>query len=77
MKNTNPIQQIRIAASARPLEGLRLLIAEDEADTRTLLMFMRKQQGVLVQSAASAQQAMVCLETHVTDILISDIGLPQ
>ncbi|MBD0335975.1 MAG: PAS domain S-box protein [Cyanobacteria bacterium Co-bin13] len=58
------------------LEGIRILIAEDEVDTREFITFMLEQTGAVVTAVASAPAALSALATSLPDILISDIGMP-
>ncbi len=63
-------------ANAAVLDGLRLLVVDDEADTRELLGYVLGERGAAVQTAASAQEAMEVLERWQPDLLLSDIGMP-
>ncbi|HEU4403914.1 MAG TPA: ATP-binding protein [Polyangiaceae bacterium] len=56
--------------------GLRVLVVEDEADTRALLAFALGQCGALVTEAAGAAEALACLERERFDVLVSDVGMP-
>jgi PAS domain S-box-containing protein len=58
------------------LEGLRLLIVDDEADTRTLLKAVLEQCGASVVAVASASEALTLLKETRPDVLISDLGMP-
>lgn len=59
------------------LEGLNVLIVDDDADSRTMLALLLNQHGVTVQPAASADEALAILEQWKPDIIISDIGMPE
>jgi CheY-like chemotaxis protein len=59
------------------LHSLRILIVEDEPDTRDFLLRLLASQGAEVRGAASATEALALFETNTPDILISDIGLPD
>ncbi len=61
------------------LEGLRVLVVDDEADMRELLMTMLKQYGAEVTALASADEALSVLTTNpgMYDVLLSDIGMPH
>ena len=59
------------------MEGLRVLIVEDEADTREMLMMMFTQNHALAKSVRSASEALELMEKWVPDILLSDIGMPD
>lgn len=58
------------------LEGLKVLVVDDEADTRELLRVGLGQCGAEVMTAGSAQEALAAIEESRPDLLISDIGMP-
>jgi CheY-like chemotaxis protein/nitrogen-specific signal transduction histidine kinase len=58
------------------LEGARILVVEDEVDARELMCTLLESEGVIVSSAASAEEAMRRFAETRPDILLSDIGLP-
>ncbi|MHC5614159.1 MAG: hybrid sensor histidine kinase/response regulator [Nostoc sp.] len=60
-----------------PLEGVRLLVVDDDADTREFLVFLLEQQGAIVTSAASASEALVIIAQSKPDLLLSDLGMPE
>jgi two-component system, chemotaxis family, CheB/CheR fusion protein len=65
------------AAAGRPaLQGLRLLVVEDEDSSREMLVTLLQQLGAEVTAAASAAEAFTALEGAVPDVLLSDIGMP-
>lgn len=59
------------------LEGLRVLLVDDEADARHLLTTILGQYGAQVMAVASAMEAISALQQFHPDILVSDIGMPQ
>src|SRR5687767_896375 len=59
------------------LEGLKILVVDDEADTRELIREVLKECGSEVITSGSAAEALVALEQHKPDILISDLGMPD
>jgi CheY-like chemotaxis protein len=68
----------------RALDGVRVLIVEDEADTRELLGRMLARCGAEVSEAGSAAQALAALDAmsangtgRLPHVLVSDIGMPQ
>jgi CheY-like chemotaxis protein len=61
---------------AERLDGLRILVVDDEPDTRELLKAGLGQCGADVSVVASAAEAYAVLQDGVTDLLISDIGMP-
>jgi signal transduction histidine kinase/DNA-binding response OmpR family regulator len=58
------------------LDGLRILVVDDEADTRDLILTVLKQCGADVRSSESAADALAQFQEWSPDMLISDIGLP-
>ncbi|HIK19436.1 MAG TPA: PAS domain S-box protein [Leptolyngbyaceae cyanobacterium M33_DOE_097] len=65
--------------SSHPLSNLRILVVDDDTDTRELLVFLLEQAGASVVSVASAREAIrTILQTKpLFDLLISDIGMPE
>jgi PAS domain S-box-containing protein len=59
------------------LDGLRVLVVDDEADTRELLSVGLSQCGAEVTTADSARRALEAIEQNAPQILISDIGMPS
>jgi CheY-like chemotaxis protein/anti-sigma regulatory factor (Ser/Thr protein kinase) len=59
------------------LEGLHVLVVDDEADTRTLLKAVLEQCGASVTTVASAREALSALKERRPDVLISDLGMPE
>jgi len=58
------------------LDGLRILIVDDEPDTRDLLREGLEYCGANVRVAGSAAEAVDAIVAEIPDILISDIGMP-
>jgi CheY-like chemotaxis protein len=58
------------------LEGIRLLVVEDEADSREMLSMIFEHCGAQVTAVASASEAMTVLERATPDMLVCDVGLP-
>jgi CheY-like chemotaxis protein len=58
------------------LSGVRLLVVEDDADGRDLVVTMLTQSGAEVRAAGSAAEALAALDRWRPDAIISDIGLP-
>ena len=56
-------------------KGLRLLVVDDDSDTRTLLTFLFELEGAEIITAASAGDALKIISLFKPDILISDIYL--
>jgi CheY-like chemotaxis protein len=64
-------------AQSSVLEGLRILIVDDEADTRELVQEVLSRQGAEVRVSGSAAEALRTLAAWNPDLLVSDIGMPS
>ena len=64
------------AGAPRPLEGLRVLVVDDEADAREVFQIGLQQAGAAVTVAASVAEAMLAFDAAPPDVLLSDIGMP-
>jgi PAS domain S-box-containing protein len=58
------------------LEGLRILVVDDEVDARELVTVMLSRSGAVMKAAASAGEAIEIIENWLPDVLIADIGMP-
>ncbi len=58
------------------LDGLRILVVDDEGDTRDLLKQGLEYCGATVKVAESAGEAIDMIKMSIPDVLISDIGMP-
>jgi CheY-like chemotaxis protein len=58
------------------LTGVRVLVVDDELDTRNLISTVIAQSGAEVTSCADAGEALEKLKTWRPHILMSDIGMP-
>jgi PAS domain S-box-containing protein len=58
------------------LNGLRVLVVDDEVDTLELIKVSLGQSGAEVTAARSAGEALDLLEQVMPDVILSDIGMP-
>jgi PAS domain S-box-containing protein len=58
------------------LDGLRILVVDDEPDARALVRDLLEDRAAVVRLAGSAAEAMELLMLERPDVLISDIGMP-
>jgi signal transduction histidine kinase/ActR/RegA family two-component response regulator len=58
------------------LDGLRVLVVDDEIDSLRLLVRVLERVGAVVTSACSAAEAMIRLSESEPEVLVSDLGMP-
>jgi CheY-like chemotaxis protein len=61
---------------ARRIDGLRVLVVDDEPDARAMIERLLREHGATVTASAAAEDAMQILQAGRFDILLSDIGMP-
>ena len=70
-------ERISESATAADLTSVTVLIVEDDADTRDLLVSIMRHLGAEVTASADAAAGMAQLLELRPDVLISDIGMPH
>lgn len=77
-ERVHPTSSANIAALDCPptLEGLRVLVVDDELDTCELLRAMLEQCGSEVTTASTAAEALEAIERVRPNVIISDLGMP-
>jgi CheY-like chemotaxis protein len=58
------------------VRGLRILVVDDEEDSRTLVATILEKCECVVTTAGSVPAAVAALTTELPDLLVSDIGMP-
>lgn len=64
-------------AAAPSLHGIRVLVVDDELDSREIICAALARCGADVASVGSAQEALVVLQRDRHDVLVSDIEMPD
>jgi signal transduction histidine kinase/ActR/RegA family two-component response regulator len=64
------------AASRASIDGIRVLVVDDDVNARTLLKMLLEDAGALVNTAASADEAIARVRRDVPQVVVSDIGMP-
>ena len=59
------------------LDGVRILVVDDEADALRLLGKVLAEAGASITMAGSVREAMAAVEKELPDVLISDLGMPD
>ncbi len=74
---TEPVDAVRLAGPApRTLDGIRVLIVDDDRDIGEVLQFVLEAEGALVSVAHSAAEALSLLTDSMPDVLLSDLAMP-
>jgi signal transduction histidine kinase/ActR/RegA family two-component response regulator len=63
-------------AAPRLLDGVRVLLVEDDWDIGEVLQFVLEAEGALVSVAHSAAEALSALTGSMPDVLLSDLAMP-
>jgi PAS domain S-box-containing protein len=80
MPQTDVVQEDHLLGNRRPLAGKRILVVEDDADSREVLQLFLEQSGATVMSAESAKIATDILTRQpreLPDVIISDLAMPE
>lgn len=73
----HPTASGHVSFSCPPeIKELRILIVDDEPDTREILMFIFESCEARPTSVSSADEALKLIKTNDFDVLVSDIGMP-
>jgi signal transduction histidine kinase len=73
-----PVRAARpTAAPGRTLEGLRVLLVDDDSDFLESLDVALQTRGARVICAGSATAALAALDAALPDVLVSDLGMPD
>jgi signal transduction histidine kinase len=59
------------------IAGLRVLLVDDEQDGREATAMLLRHHGAVVETTASAEEALLAFDRALPDILLSDIGMPS
>ena len=59
------------------LDGVRVLVVDDEDDARQVVAMVLERVGAVVVTAGSVSAAMAALATAQPDVLVSDLGMPD
>jgi PAS domain S-box-containing protein len=61
---------------APSLEGVAVLVVDDDPDARRLIAALLEERGARVRTVGSSAEALVALEAERPDVLVSDIEMP-
>jgi CheY-like chemotaxis protein len=78
MNNEQNTNQDDLESEACPnLEGVKILVVDDDADARDFLSFLLEEYGAIATVASSAAEALTLLPQSQPDLLVSDLGMPE
>ncbi|MFP5287595.1 MAG: response regulator [Thermoanaerobaculia bacterium] len=75
-RRQRPAEEVPDLVGSRLLAGLHVLVVDDEADTRELLVTALEQCGARVTAVPNVPDALASLDRTLPDVLLSDIGVP-
>jgi CheY-like chemotaxis protein/nitrogen-specific signal transduction histidine kinase len=70
-------QDSRQSEQSLDLNGIKLLVVDDDASAREYFTFLLELHGANVTAVASADEAFAALTESKPDVLLSDIGMPD
>ncbi|MFN6525894.1 ATP-binding protein [Nostoc sp. ChiSLP03a] len=59
------------------LNGIQILVVDDETDSRDFIAFVLEQDGAIVTAVGSGTEALQAIAQSIPNIIISDIGMPE
>jgi len=62
---------------SKELYGFKILVVDDDLDTRELIEWVLKRVGAEVTAVGSAREALEVLEREKPQVLVSDIAMPE
>ncbi len=75
--NSIPDEEAQVLAGAGNLLGVKVLLVDDEVDSREFMRFVLADSGAAVRVASSAAEAIEVASQFSPDVLVSDIGMPE
>lgn len=76
-EGASPPSSAGSARTGRRLEGVKVLLVEDDLDGRELVMRVLARAGAHVDAAGSVEQALALFDKSAPHVLVSDITLPD
>jgi CheY-like chemotaxis protein len=58
------------------LDGLRVLVVDDQSDAREVVALVLRERGAEVHVAGSVAEALALLDRRAIDVLVSDLAMP-
>ena len=67
---------LSIPTESLRLEGIKVLVVDDEPDARALVKRLLEDRQAQVTAAGSVAEALECFQAERPDVMVSDIGMP-
>ncbi|HIK07087.1 MAG TPA: response regulator [Trichormus sp. M33_DOE_039] len=74
---TDEKDQLLLMSQYSRLAGIKILVVDDDIDSRDFLAYILEQEGAEVSMATSAFEGLQILAKHQLDVLVSDISMPD
>nr|WP_322745214.1 ATP-binding protein [Nostoc sp. LEGE 12447] len=68
---------VPLTSNSLPLSGIRVLVVDDDTDSRDFVAFVLEEDGAFVIAVSSAYEALQTLALVKPDVLVSDISMPE
>ena len=75
-RNQEEFRRSKTLDESQRLDGLRILVVDDEADARELIAAILANRGGNVRCCVSAAEALEAFDEWNPDLLVSDVGMP-
>ena len=75
--DTRPLAAPAVAPATPRLDGVRVLIVDDEPDTREIICHELEGCGAKVTEAGNAAEALEFLQSNEVDVLLADVAMPD
>ncbi len=72
-----PVAQYTTGEPGQRLEGIRVVVVDDEDGPRTFFHEALQSEGAEVIAVSSAREALAAIEREIPDVLVSDIMMPN
>ena len=76
-KGSSTGEETSVPDSAIMLDGVRVLLVDDQLDTRELLCFLLKQRNAEIEAVSTVREAMAVLKDWHPHVVVSDLGMPD
>jgi PAS domain S-box-containing protein len=76
-RSAEEMKTLELPKSTPDLNGVKILVVDDDADSRDFISFILEQEKAIVTTVASGFDALQVIEQATPDIVLSDIGMAE